>query len=130
MMECYLSQGVDVEIKNARGHTPFDMATREEIKQLVTKAIKTTKCSAIGCNTKFDFQNLRYYCTSSCKFYCKNCSERTWVFEKHDSVEKERPVCRSLEWVQKIEKAEENLIKAMDTNEFYTVDSALTDILN
>ena len=42
MMECYLSLGVDVEIKNARGHTPFDMATRVEIKDLVTKAIKTT----------------------------------------------------------------------------------------
>ena len=99
MMECYLSLGVDVEIKNARGHTPFDMATRVEIKDLVTKAIKTTQCSAIGCSTKFDFQNLRYYCTSSSKFYCKNCSERSWVFETHDSVEKERPVCRSLEWV-------------------------------
>jgi hypothetical protein len=52
------------------------------------------------------------------------------VFETHDSIEKERPVCRSLEWVQKIQKAEENLLKAMDTNEFYTVDAALTDILN
>jgi hypothetical protein len=32
--------------------------------------------------------------------------------------------------VQKIKAAEENLIKAMDTNDFFTVDRALTDILN
>ena len=55
MIECYLSLGVDVEIKNARGHTPFDMATKADIKALVIKAIKTTKCSSLGCPTKFDF---------------------------------------------------------------------------
>lgn len=35
-----------------------------------------------------------------------------------------------MEWVQKINVAEQNLVKAMDSNEFYTVDKALTDILN
>lgn len=42
----------------------------------------------------------------------------------------ERPVCRSLQWADKIRIAEENLVKAMATNDFYTVDAALTSILN
>ena len=27
VLECFLSRGVDVEIKNARGHTPLDLVT-------------------------------------------------------------------------------------------------------
>jgi ankyrin repeat protein len=27
VLECFLSQGVDVDVKNARGHTPMDLAT-------------------------------------------------------------------------------------------------------
>jgi len=27
VLECFLSRGVDVDVKNARGHTPLDLAT-------------------------------------------------------------------------------------------------------
>ena len=44
VVECFLSQGVDIEIKNARGHTPLDMATDPEVRALILKALKTKKC--------------------------------------------------------------------------------------
>jgi hypothetical protein len=35
VLECFLSRGVDVEIKNARGHAPLDLATQSEVKELI-----------------------------------------------------------------------------------------------
>ena len=35
VLECFLSRGVDVEIKNARGHAPLDLATQSEVKKLI-----------------------------------------------------------------------------------------------
>jgi ankyrin repeat protein len=87
VLECYLSKGVDVEIKNARGHTPLDLATSPEVTELIQKAIKTKNCSNLVCNSKFTFKNIRFYCGACTKFYCKNCSESMWVYECHDSEE-------------------------------------------
>lgn len=36
ILECYLSQGCYVKVKNARGHTPYDLGTNEEVKDLIT----------------------------------------------------------------------------------------------
>lgn len=73
VLEVFLSQGVDVDsIKNARGHTPLDLATSNETRLLIQKAQNTKKCEI--CKSKFDFMNLRYYCEASEKFYCVNCS--------------------------------------------------------
>lgn len=41
VLECFLSRGVDVDIKNARGHSPMDLATQQEVKELISKAINT-----------------------------------------------------------------------------------------
>ena len=71
VLECFLSRGVDVDVKNARGHTPLDLATHHEVKQLIMNAINTKQCT---CKRKFDFKNIRYYCESCSKFYCNECS--------------------------------------------------------
>lgn len=60
VLECYLSRGVDIEVKNSRGHTAYDLATTEEIKALISKARATGNCK--NCHSKFDFKNIRYYC--------------------------------------------------------------------
>lgn len=44
VLQCYLSKGVDVNMKNARGHTPLDLTTEESTKKLILQATKTTKC--------------------------------------------------------------------------------------
>lgn len=72
VLECFLSRGVDVDVKNARGHTPLDLATQGEVKQLIMSAMKTEKC--VIDRSKFDFKNIRYYCESCKRFLCAKCS--------------------------------------------------------
>jgi ankyrin repeat protein len=72
VLECFLSRGVDVDIKNARGHSPLDLATALEVKELIMKAINTKNC--VSCKAKFDFKNIRYYCESCGRFFCIGCS--------------------------------------------------------
>ena len=123
VLECFLARGIDVNIPNARGHSPMDMATEPETKKLISKATKTLKCQ--NCDSKFDFKNIRYYCRQSNKFYCKNCSITQWVFEDWDSKEMERPVCRSLTINQKILDHEKDLQSALELNDFKNLDISL-----
>ena len=81
VLECFLSRGVDVEIKNARGHSPLDLATQPEVKELIQRATSTKNCADRTCKSKFDFKNIRYYCESCRKFFCSKCSNSLWVFE-------------------------------------------------
>ena len=63
VMRCFLSKGVDVDMRNARGHSPLDLATEPETKHLIMKATKTKNCQT--CKEKFTFKNIRYFCESS-----------------------------------------------------------------
>lgn len=90
-----MQKGVDVDVKNARLHTPMELATDLETKKLLNKAVKTKNCEL--CKSKFNFKNIRYLCVQSNKFYCKNCCVVKYEYENWDSEEKERLVCRSLE---------------------------------
>ena len=123
VLSSYLSRGVDVDMKNARGHSPLDLTTEPETKKLIMRAVKTQYCET--CRSKFDFKNIRYYCQSSKKFYCKNCSITTWVFEHYDSLDKERPVCRSKAVQKKVKDHEKKLLEAVETNDYRTVDKVL-----
>ena len=125
VLQCFLSRGVDVDMKNSRGHSPLDLATEPNTKKLILRATKTKACENKKCGLKFDFKNIRYYCEISKQFFCRNCSLTSWVFENYDSEDKERPVCRSLVVQAQIEKNEKDLEAALETQEFYTIDKAL-----
>jgi ankyrin repeat protein len=79
VLKCFLQKGVDVDVRNARLHTPMELATNPETKKLLSKAVKTKNCQA--CKSRFDFKNLRYLCTKSDKFYCKNCCVVSYEYE-------------------------------------------------
>jgi len=114
--------GVDLNLKNARTHTPLDLATDPETRNLIQKGQKTTHCFGKKCNkSKFDFKNVQYYCENCDKFYCKLCSTRTWVFESRGAENPERPVCRCDDCFDSIGRAERDLRTAIDTNDFGTV---------
>lgn len=130
VLECFLSRGVDVEIKNARGHSPMDLATQPEVKELIQKATSTKNCENRMCKSKFDFKNIRYYCESCRKFFCNKCSKSLWVFESVNDVDEERSVCRCNGCAEVIANAERDLRNAMGTGDFYTVDKVLTHIEN
>lgn len=120
-----MQKGCDVDVKNARLHTPMELATSPETKQLLGKAVKTKKCEQ--CGSKFDFKNLRHLCVQSNKFYCKKCCAVKWEYETWESEEKERLVCRSLVVDKMIKGHETNLIAAIDKYDFHILDAALTD---
>lgn len=130
VLECFLSRGVDVEIKNARGHSPLDLATQAEVKELILKATSTKNCADRSCKSKFDFKNIRYYCESCKKFFCLKCSKSVWVFENVSALEEERSVCRCNGCAEVIAGNERDLKNAMATMEFHTVDKVLSHILN
>jgi hypothetical protein len=67
-----MARGVDVDIKNARGHTPLDLATNPEVKELIMLAIMTKIC--VIDKSKFDFKNIRFYCESCSRFLCSKDS--------------------------------------------------------
>mmetsp|Transcript_24143 Transcript_24143/g.17000 ORF Transcript_24143/g.17000 Transcript_24143/m.17000 type:complete len:121 (+) Transcript_24143:458-820(+) len=95
VLSCFLQIGVNVHVKNARGHTPLDLATNEETRALIQKATKTVKCNKDG--SIFDFKNVRYYCEACEKFYCGKWAKRNWVYETVNATDKERPVTRCVD---------------------------------
>ena len=131
VLKCFMQFGVDLNLKNARVHTPLDLATDPETRELIQRGIKTTHCSGSKCNkSRFDFRNIQFYCENCGKFYCKLCSTKAWVFENKDSLVEERPVCRCDTCLAEITAAEGRLREAMGTNDFATLDRVFTEIKN
>lgn len=117
-----------MDVRNARGHSPSDLATAQEVKDLIKKATHTKSC--VICGSKFDFKNIRYYCESCTRFLCIQCSTSQTVYESVESEEKERPVCRCKDCLHKIRKAEEDMSAAIKTMDYPTVDKAYFAILH
>ena len=127
VLECFLSRGVDVEMKNARGHTSFDLATDDKVRDVIKKAIETTNC--IQCGSVFDFKNIRYLCISCKNFYCSKCSKTNWEFETAESEEMEKkPVCRSLKCEDRKKKGEKKLRESMESMHYETLDTAFNEL--
>ncbi len=76
VLKCFMSRGCDVALKNARGHTPADLASDKNTRALIEKAFATKVCKGQKCGgSKFDFKNIRYYCEQCTKFFCRLCSQ-------------------------------------------------------
>lgn len=104
----------------------MDLVTEPSTKNLIRKAINTKKCENKDCSSKFDFKNIRFYCSQSQKFFCKKCvSSEKWVYEKWQSSEPQRPVCRSKPVAAQIAKHEKEIREAMQSHQFEQVDHAL-----
>ena len=58
VMKLFMSAGVDLDVANDRGHSPFDLATDPDIKNLILKMRKEQTCRGTKCGqAKFTFQN-------------------------------------------------------------------------
>lgn len=126
ILKCFLSRGVDVDVKNARLHTPMDLATEPETKKLIARATKSTRCADDTCRSKFDFKNIRYYCNKSEAFFCIRSCKTYWVAEHWNSTHDERPICRCTRVGELVEKHEKALRAALEAREFSAMDQALT----
>ena len=129
VLKCFMQFGVDLNLRNARVHTPLDLATDPETRALIQKGIKTTHCSGKNCNkSRFDFRNIQFYCENCDRFFCRICSRKAWVFEHKDSEVEERPVCRCDDCHNAIFQAEQDLRAAMETNDFATLNEVFAKI--
>lgn len=104
VLKCFMSRGCDLGMKNARGHTPLDLATTQETRDLILKANSALKCKGRNCGgSKFDFKNVRFLCEGGCnQFYAETCCTRFEVYETTKAEFKERPVCYSYGCLDKI----------------------------
>lgn len=90
-------------MKNARGHTPYDLATTDETRKLIEKANKTLTCGGKNCGgSRFDFKNVRFLCESCGNFFAETCCWRGEYYENEQSEQKERPVCFCIGCLQNI----------------------------
>ena len=107
----------------------MDLATEAKTKKLIAHATKMKQCENSNCKgpRKFDFKNIRYYCTQSNQFFCKKCSMTQWVYETAESEEMERPICRSLIVNEKILGHENNLNSAINAYDYTIMDGALKE---
>lgn len=115
-------------MKNARGHTSYDLATDDKVKKIIVKAIETTNC--MQCDSVFDFKNIRYYCISCKRFYCTKCSKTSWEYETAEAEEMEKPVCRCSKCEDRKRKGEKKLKDAMESMHYETLDKAFKDLMN
>jgi len=117
VLKCFMSRGCDLGMKNARGHTPLDLATTQETRDLINRALGTVKCKGKFCGgSKFDFKNVRFYCESCGNFFAETCCTRDEYFENKNSTIKERPVCFCSTCLHKIKVAEKELEEAIGTH--------------
>ena len=131
VLKCFMSRGCDLGMANARGHTPLDLATTQENRDLIEKALQTGKCKGRNCGgSKFDFKNVRFYCEGCGGFYAGTCCWRGEYYETKDSEFKERPVCFCYNCLDKIKKAEKDLEEAMATQEFHELHKVLSSIVS
>jgi len=126
VLECFMSQGVDIEKKNTRGHAPLDLATDPEVRLLVQKAVGAKNCS---CGSKFDFTNVRFFCTKCGKFVCRNCKENMIVDETVNSIERERPICLCKDCLSEHKYCTKLIDEALNNTDFQRVDE-IRKILN
>lgn len=123
-----MNKGIDFEARNARGHTALELATDPETKKFITNALNTRKCEA--CGSAFSFRNVRFFCNSGRRFYCKQCSIVTMEYHTWQSEQKERLVCRSLEVHKMIKEHEKLLEEAIASNDFHVLSKVLSKCLN
>lgn len=110
----FMGLGIDLDLKNARSHTPIDLVHNKSILDLIKKCLKTHCCTI--CNTAFDFDNKRFICSIKEEIICKNCCVRTDYYETEESESKDAMDCRCVNCKAEIDKVEKELRDAIKMN--------------
>jgi hypothetical protein len=91
VFKIFMGLGLDLEIKNDRGHTAFDLTANKSIKNLIQKTLSIKTCQL--CPKHFDFFNKRYQCSINEEVICKNCSVSEYCYGNVNSKEKDILKC-------------------------------------
>jgi len=77
-VEILLEWGVDITLKNSRGHLPIDLSTNPNIVALFKKYMKTEVCPKTG--KKFKLNEIKYMCHTCRDFFCAEAKESFWTY--------------------------------------------------
>lgn len=112
IFKCFLGLGIDLDVKNARNHTPLDLTCNLEIQNLGAKIKRETNCKI--CKDYFSFFEKKYVCFISEDIICKKCCSANYYYENENSEAPEIFECRSKETIAHIKENEDilnNIIK-------------------
>ena len=82
----FLQLGVDIDIKNSRGHTVKDLTTSEEILELVAKCHRSKECAVSG--QLFKEKQIKHWCWVSTNFVNSDHFSLQWVLADLNATEK------------------------------------------
>lgn len=118
----FMGLGLDLELKNARNHTPLDLCSNEEMKALIKKAINTKMC--FMCQKYFSFFVTKFLCFICEEIICKECSVSNFYYLNSNEAKKELLECRCKTCSIKIDKEEAKLNSAIAKNSLEIIESA------
>lgn len=114
MFKLFMGLGYDIEPKNSRNHTPYEMTSNEDIKDLIKRAIDTKEC--FKCNKRFNFYVTRYLCAVCENLTCKECCVSSFYYENADAKNKELLECRCIDCYDDLKHEEIKLNKTIQKN--------------
>lgn len=109
VFKCLLGLGIDLDVKNARNHTPLDLTCNLEIQNLGSKIKRETNCKI--CRNHFSFFEKKCVCFISEDIICKQCCVGNYYYENEKSEFPEIFECRSKETIAHIKENEDMLNK-------------------
>jgi len=115
VVEALLQYGIRTDYKNNRGHGLIDLCTNLKIRSYLKAHENTKACPET--KKAFLLEEPKYLCIITGKFYSKEGSDLYWVYEKKDSLDKEKLErrCHSAQrHILKIEEELQNLINSYD----------------
>lgn len=106
--------GLDLELKNDRGHMSIDLTANKDIRLLIEKSLSIKNCQI--CSKQFDFFVKRYLCAIKGEIICKGCCISDYYYEKVTSQDKDILECRCVNCYNFILETETHLRNAIGLN--------------
>jgi hypothetical protein len=88
----YMGLGLELNITNARNHTPLELTSNKNIKNLIHSTLAVKNCTI--CNKPYDFFNHRFLCSICKKVICRTDCKTEYYYIDTDSNEKDIQSCR------------------------------------
>jgi hypothetical protein len=126
IFECILQVGVNLNIRNSRGHCCLDLSTTLEINQLIGVYHATQDCSR--CKVAMHDYDLKYYCITCRKFFCGDCHEVRWVLEHEKSEARDKLEGRCKDCWSITARHEEELARIIESNNYNFLKEKLAEV--
>lgn len=110
----YMGLGLELGITNARNHTPFELSSNKNIKNVIISTLNVKNCNI--CNKLFDFFNHRFLCSICMKVICRTDCITDYCYIDITSQDKDIQVCRCIQCYDVIRIRETVLKDAIKSN--------------